>query len=152
MAVRDELKKWRQFYRKEFQKRGSHPRAVGRMLGAAEGKFKALFDGAKITVHPNLSSIRLADVEAFYKKYGNDPRLIKLRDEKNLRNGTSYTTTLPGAADMNIFAQALNLPDLAFATTDDHFYILINEMETEFNILIIHDENAHERMREWGWV
>ena len=80
-----------------------------------------------------------------------DLRLIKLRDEKNAKNNTNFSSTLPGETDMKIVSQALNFEEPALVTTDDHFFVLVKEFEMELRLLIIHDDNAYEILRKFDW-
>lgn len=118
----------------------------------AEGKLKKLFEGDKVIVHKSLSLNKHDVVVQFYKKFEKDKRLVELKKRKEKETGKTFDTTLPDNTDLKIFAQSLNFSNPALVTTDDHFYVLCEEIGDEFGLLIIHDDNAYEVMRGWDWI
>jgi hypothetical protein len=128
-VVWSELKKIRILLKKEFVEKGLSDHVSARLLFLAEAKLKKLFDGEKIKLHTGLPSTRFGSVLSFYTKY-----------EK-----------VPGEIDMKIASHALCFEDPALITTDDHFFVLVNEFEKELHLLIVHDDNAFAVLRMLGW-
>lgn len=138
-------------FREELMKQRFRIGDVERILQAAERKFKDfLSEEKKVKIHRDLPDKRLSNVENFFRKYESDSRLTELHLKKAKHK--FKLSPLPEKSDMQIFAQALVLPNLYFVTTDGHFKVLTNELEKEFGAAIIHDENALGRMREWKWI
>jgi hypothetical protein len=130
--VYQEIRRLRVLFRRELLSKGFRLAEIGRILHLAELKVKEFM--SKIQTHDKLSDRFLPRVEAFYAKHS-----TKLK-------------TVPPTNDKKILAQALNLKNLFFVTTDhEHFTTLQNEIEAEFDINIIDDNNANKKLVEWGW-
>lgn len=147
--VYEQAKYYRNLIRKELLKQGFGIYRIERLLRIAERKIKQFL--LKLKVHENLSNREYTNVEAFFRRYQKDPRCIKVWVEKSQRDGIKLTSPIPERSDIEIFAQALTLPDLFFLNTDDHFGVLNEEIEKEFGVGIIHHDNALGKIREWGW-
>ena len=151
ITVYNQAKYWRSMFREEFMKQGFRIGNIERILQVAERKFKDfIFEERKVEVHRSLPDKRLSEVENFFKKYENDSRMVELYLKK--AKYKRKASLLPEKSDMQIFAQAIILPNLYFVTTDGHFKVLTNELEKEFSVAIIHDENALGRMQDWKWI
>jgi len=147
--VYEQAKYYRSLIRQELLNRGFKLYYIERMLQASERKVKRFM--AKLIIHKNLSNEKFSNVESFFRKYQKDFRCIKVWATKSRRNGIKLSSPMPEKSDLEIFAQALTLADLYFITTDDHFGALCDEIEDEFNIVVITHNNVYKRMREWGW-
>lgn len=143
MLVYQQTRANRVLFRRELRARGIPAWAIGRALATAELKVKELL--AKVQVHENLPNQRLAAVQSFFKKYEKDTRMVELMKKKN------RTSALPEQSDMEILAQALTLQNLFFVTTDDHFGILRQELEQQFGFVLVHDDNALQKLSAWRW-
>lgn len=151
--VYNQAKYWRPLFRKELMDQGFELSHIERVLEVGRAKFKKfIMDPKKVKIHKNLTNKRLIDVTNFYKRYEEDPRLTKLFIKKSRSKKRIPTSLLPEKSDMRIFAQAITLPDLYFVTTDGHFKVLDSELENEFAVNIMHDDNVLRRMREWNWI
>jgi hypothetical protein len=141
---------FREHFRREYQNsRGLSPRTIDRVIAAAEHKIKDFFN--RIKVHDNLPNTHYVNVENFFKRYENDPRMIRVSEMKSRMTGRVSKSTLPDSKDMEILAQALTFPNLIFVTTDGHFGALRNEIEMVFGVCVITQDNVYEKLRLWGW-
>lgn len=148
-TVYEQVKKCRSFFRKELAgKVGS--RTLERMISATEQQIK-MFIIKRVQVNSNLPATHFSAVEAFFKSYKSDARLIELWKRKCQICGIVFPTPLPDVSDMQIFSQALNLPDLYFITTDGHFDVLRDELDKKFGSVTITDKNAFEMIKNWRW-
>ncbi|MFH1225568.1 MAG: hypothetical protein V1676_07240 [Candidatus Diapherotrites archaeon] len=127
----------------ELKAKGHNPLEIGRILATAERKLNKLLCAMKI--HQDLTNEHLQAVETFFRNYGSDNRLIELMKKKN------RASALPEKSDMEILAQALTLPNLFFVTTDDHFGVLLQELEQQFGFVLVHDDNALQKLGAWHW-
>jgi len=143
-----ELKKYRPLLRKELQAKGFEFYHIERILNVAEGKIKDFLE--KIKIDDSIQPTKLPAVNQFFDKFAQDPRVLNLKQKKQ-NVGQLTDTGLPGADDRKIIAEALTFQNLFFATTDEHFFCLQLELEGTFDITIIHDDNALQKLRQWGW-
>lgn len=148
-TVYDQVKRCRFYYRRELAGKVSD-RALDRVIAAIELKIK-LFLSRRAKICPNLSNKHFPTVETFFKNYQSDTRLLQLWQKKCQLCEIRFPTPLPDMDDMQIFSQALNLPDLYFITTDGHFDVLRDELDKQFGSTTITHTNAYEKMRSWGW-
>ncbi|HIH10331.1 MAG TPA: hypothetical protein HA254_06740 [Candidatus Diapherotrites archaeon] len=146
-TVYSEVKFQRYFLRQELTKQGFGSHEIGRILQVAEVKVKEFL--TKITIHQNLSHSRLSEVTKFFQQYASDPRLVALAAKKQSLGQAA--STIPGNNDLKILAEALTLQNLYFVTTDEHYYILIQELESKFTFTLICPDNVHTKLSEFGW-
>lgn len=151
-AVYDQAKNWRPLFRREFLEMKIGVSTTERILQSCERKFKDFIaDENKVAFHRSLSRSKYSAVKAFFKKHETHPEMVELSRNKRIHKGRRVSVQ-PEESDILIFSEALSLPNLYFVTTDGHFKVLAAELEKEFHIYVIHDENALGRMREWRWI
>lgn len=138
--VYNQIKYWKNIFREELLEKGHEYLAIERVLQVAEKKIKDFM--AKVTVESTFPNQKYPDVKNFFGKFIGDERMIKLMQRKK------SPTPMPEDSDMQIFAKSLNLPNLWFTTTDGHFRVLTSEIEEEFKINIVTDDNGFRKQDE----
>jgi hypothetical protein len=146
-TVYDETKNKRFLIRKELIQKGLPIYDITRVLSAAELKVKEFLE--KIELKENLSASKLFEVKQFFKKHSTDEKLIELKKKKEILG--QNVSVMPGENDLKILSEALNLTGLFFVTTDEHYYVLISELENEFGFIIVCPDNSNKKLREWNW-
>lgn len=147
--VYEEAKKWKKFFRDELKSKGYHIYKIERILRTSEKKVKKFF--SRLDKKTNLQLDRFDEVESFFMKNKSNPKCLKLWEKKSKRRGKILKNPIPEENDIKIFAQAINLPDLYFTSTDGHFSVLSEELEEEFEVDIVTHKNVYQKLREWGW-
>jgi len=132
-----QIKQYRLIYKRELLAQRFSFKSIERVMQVAEEKIKNFL--SKVKVNSTLPDTRYLEVKAFFAKYVSDARMINLMKKKKI------SSPMPEDSDIVILAKALNFQELWFVTTDGHFKELTNEIEKEFVIELVTDDNVYRK-------